>query len=212
MGKTDKFSVVTFDCDGVLFDSRKANELFYNTVLLRMGLEPIRPDQVEIVHMLSVRESLEFLVGKDRLEEAISVAKTIDFSIFNRYLKLEPGLRECLDLLKTSYRLAVATNRTTSTHEVLHHFNLHGYFDLVVCALDVPRPKPHGDMLEYVIKAFKVSPEKVIYVGDSIVDAECAKRCGVFFVAYKNRRIEASLYVNSFRELIDWIKPTARMS
>ncbi|MCX7821945.1 MAG: HAD family hydrolase [Syntrophobacterales bacterium] len=201
-----RFSVVAFDCDGVIFDSRKANELFYNAVLTKMGLEAIRPDQIEVVHMLSVRESLEFLVGKKRLEEAISVARSIDFGLFNRYLKLEPGLKECLSLLKPLYKLAVATNRTTSTHEVLRYFDLHSYFDLIVCALDVPRPKPHADMLERVIWVFNVAPHQVIYVGDSIVDSECAKGSGVFFVAYKNPRIEADLYVNSFDELMKWLK------
>lgn len=200
------FSVIAFDCDGVLFDSRKANELFYNTVLAKMGLGPMRSDQVEVVHMLSVKESLEFLVGKNMMEEALLVARSIDFGMFNKYLRLEPMIKECLAILKPFYRLAVATNRTTSTHEVLRYFNLQEFFDLVVCALDVPRPKPHSDMLEHIVKAFDVSPHQVIYIGDSIVDAECAKTCGVFFVSYKNPRIKADLYVNSFAEFIHWIK------
>ncbi|MEJ5300370.1 MAG: HAD family hydrolase [Thermodesulforhabdaceae bacterium] len=203
------FSVIAFDCDGVLFDSREANVLFYNAILSRMGLDTVKPEQVEVVHMLSVRESLEFLVGKNRLEEALALAKTIDFGLFNTYLRLEPGLKECLALLKSSrYHLAVATNRTTSTHEVLRHFDLHRFFDLVVCALDVPRPKPHTDMLEHVIKSFGVEPHQIVYVGDSTVDAECAKGCGVFFVAYKNPRLEAALHIGSFYEFIEWIDST----
>lgn len=200
------FSVIAFDCDGVLFDSREANVLFYNDILSRMGLSPIRPDQVEVVHMLSVRESLEFLVGKDRLDEALTIAKNLDFGKFNKYLTLEPGLKECLAFLRRKYRLAVATNRTTSTHEVLRHFDLHGFFDLVVCALDVPRPKPHGDMLEFVIRAFQTEPHQVAYVGDSVVDAECARNCGVFFIAYKNPRLEADIHVSSFYELSFFFK------
>lgn len=199
------FSVIAFDCDGVLFDSREANVLFYNDILSQLGLSLIKPHQVEVVHMLSVRESLEFLVGKDRLDEALAIARKTDFGKFNKYLTLEPGLKECLAFLKSKHRLAVATNRTTSTHEVLRHFGLQGFFDLVVCALDVPRPKPHGDMLEYVVKAFQTEPHRVVYVGDSVVDAECAKSCGVFFVAYKNPYLDATIHVSSFYELMEWI-------
>jgi len=204
--RTSRFSVIVFDCDGVLFDSREANVLFYNCILSNMGLGSVKPDQIEVVHMLSVRESLEFLVGREKLGEALAIARTIDFGLFNSYLKLEPGLKECLTFLKASqYRLAVATNRTTSTHEVLKHFGLHPFFDLIVCALDVPRPKPHSDMLEHVIKYFGVEPHQVVYVGDSIVDVECAKGCGVFFVAYKNPHLEANLHVRSFYEFMEWI-------
>jgi HAD superfamily hydrolase (TIGR01509 family) len=211
--RAPRFSVIVFDCDGVLFDSREANVLFYNCILSRMGLGPVRPDQVEVIHMLSVRESLEFLVGKEKSEEALAVARNIDFGLFNRHLKLEPGLKECLTFLKASqYRLAVATNRTTSTHEVLRHFDLHSFFDLIVCALDVPRPKPHSDMLEHVIKSFGVEPHQVVYVGDSTVDVECAKGCGVFFVAYKNPRLEADLHIGSFYEFMEWIGSTGALS
>lgn len=36
---------VIFDCDGVMIDSRAANDEFYNRVLAYFGLPPMTPEQ-----------------------------------------------------------------------------------------------------------------------------------------------------------------------
>ncbi len=203
------FKVVAFDCDGVLFDSKEANVRFYNTILQRFNGTSVREDQYDYIHMHSVQESLRFLVGEEHFDGALAIARSIDFGMFNQYLRVEPSLEECLTILKRRYVLAVATNRTTSTHEVLRHFRLASFFDLVVCALDVPRPKPHGDMLHRITTTLNVTPDTVIYVGDSIVDAQCARAVGAWFVAYKNPALEASLHIESFPELLAWLGITA---
>ncbi len=202
----DRIKVVAFDCDGVLLDSKRANISYYNYILSHLGLPPLAPEQEDYVHMLSVYESLKFLIkDPEKLKKAIEFAKTIDFRIFNNYLKPEPGVRECLSKLKPHYFLALATNRTASTHEVLRYFDLHSFFDVVVCALDVPEPKPSPKMMEKILDHLKAKPEEVVYIGDSIIDALFAKSSGVFFIAYKNKELEANLHINSFNELLKWL-------
>lgn len=195
-------AAVVFDCDGVLFDSREANIRFYNHVMERFGRPPLREDQVDYIHMHSARESLEYLLGSGPdLEAAWTYCQDLDFRIFNRYIRKEPGLDDLLRYLKPRCRVALATNRTVSTRDLLASFHLDAAFDLVVTAADVARPKPHPESMEKILKAFRTVPHHVLFVGDSQVDALLAKETGVVFAAYKNPSLPARIHVASFAEL-----------
>jgi len=193
---------LVFDCDGVLFDSKEANVQFYNHILKQVGHPPVHPDQREYIHMHPVRESLFYLLGEcPQFEAAIDYCQGIDFRAFNRYLRVEPGLIEVLERARLSYRIALATNRTVSTREVLSHFDLDQYFDFVVSASDVRFPKPHPEAMERIVDAFEVGPGEILYIGDSSVDEALAAVTGVFFAAYKNPNLEAHIHLSHFREL-----------
>ncbi len=199
--------VVAFDCDGVIFDSREANIRFYEAVLARFGYGKLKSHQIEFVHMHSVKESVYYLFQDPELaEKAWKYALSMEFESFFPYMKVHEGLEQCLKELKGRFFLAVATNRTVSTREVLEYFNLAHFFDYVVCAADVENPKPYRDMMDMIIKRFDVEPEEVVYVGDSRVDEIFARNSGVSFVAFKNRRLNADVYVEGFGELTDWIR------
>jgi phosphoglycolate phosphatase len=196
------FEVIAFDCDGVLFDSKEANVRFYSYILQHVGRPPIRPEQQEYIHMHSVRDSLRYLVGEgEGFEEALNYVQTIDFEQFNACLRPEPGLVNLLEQAQTYYHTALATNRTVSTRQVLAHFHIEKYFDLVVSASDVSFPKPHPEIMERIMDTFKVSPQQILFVGDSAVDEALARTTGVFFVAYKNVNLQAQLHITHFREL-----------
>jgi phosphoglycolate phosphatase len=195
--------VIVFDCDGVLFDSKDANIRFYSHVMGHIGHPPVRPDQQEYIHMHPVRVSLRYLLEEDDLyDAAISYCQDIDFRAFNVYLRCEPGLVEVLEMAKSSYHTALATNRTISTREVLAHFNIEKYFDLIVSASDVRFPKPHPEAMLRILSTFGATSEEVLYVGDSTVDEALAAATGVNFVAYKNRSLKAHMHVDHFSQLL----------
>jgi len=195
--------VIAFDCDGVLFDSKEANARFYSHIMERIGHRQVSPEQRDYIHMHPVRESLRYLLGDDEegFQKAWQYCQGIDFRSFNKHLRCEPGLHEILALAKSGYHTALATNRTVSTRDVLSHFDLDKYFDLVVSASDVRFPKPHPESMERILDAFNVTPREILYVGDSTVDEALAGATGVYFAAYKNNSLEAHLYINHFQEL-----------
>jgi phosphoglycolate phosphatase len=209
-GKRDAFiattkdiRVVALDCDGVLFDSREANIQFYSHIMNTIGRPPVRADQYEFIHMHPVRQSLIYLIGNEGedFERAYAYFTKIDFGPFNGYLQTEPGLFEFLKLARCRYRVALATNRTVSTLELLKHYGLDPYFDLVVSASDVQNPKPHPEIMEHIFTEFHVRPDDVVYIGDSKVDELFARATGVKFVGYKNPALDADLHINHFNEL-----------
>ncbi|MCE5335804.1 MAG: HAD family hydrolase [Desulfobacteraceae bacterium] len=200
----ENLKVIALDCDGVLFDSREANVVFYNHIMEQIGRPSVREDQREYIHMHPVRESLRYLVDDDERDfsRAFEYFERIDFGPFNGYLRQEPWLVEFLTLAQKHYRTALATNRTSSTLKLLEEFGLSRYFDLVVCASNVKHPKPHPDSMRRILDTFGVLPEEVLYIGDSSVDEALALATGVCFVGYKNPNLKADLHIEHFRELI----------
>lgn len=200
--KLQQIRVVIFDCDGVMFDSRKANIAYYNTILSHFGKPGLAEDDTTIVHMSTAEESINHLFSGDpRLAEAHAYRLEVDYQKFFSLMVMEPHLVEVLEALHSRYRIALATNRTTTIHRVLEVFKLDGYFDLVVSALDVDKPKPHPEQVHKILSHFGIQPREVLFVGDSLIDYEATRRAGVFFVAYKHSQLSADMHISDLREL-----------
>ena len=198
----NSFAAVIFDCDGVMFDSRQCNINFYNHLLSHFGLPLLRDEQVAYIHMASADESIRSIFrGSPYLEQALAYRLQMDYTPFIRDMIPEPGLKELLTLLQSRHRLAVATNRSNTIRTVLDSFGLARYFDIVVCSLDVPKPKPHPDSLLKILDFFSIRPDQALYVGDSTVDAETAKAASVPFLAYKNRNLDAAFHVEQLLDI-----------
>lgn len=193
--------LLVFDCDGVLFDSKLANVMFYNYILKRVGRHLMKEEEIEFVHMHSVDECLEFLLKDhpEKLELAKKVQKETSYSMFFKYLKEEEGLRDFLRWAKRYFLIALCTNRSSSTYPLLEYFKLKNFFDFIMSAKEVPKNNPEA--LYRILDHFKVRPKETLYVGDSKVDENLCKACGVPFVAYKNRMLDADYYVENFSEL-----------
>jgi HAD superfamily hydrolase (TIGR01509 family) len=191
--------LVAFDCDGVLFDSLKANTAFYNAILAHFGYPAMSPEDVDYVHSHTVWESLAHIFPNHaEPEEILNFARSLDYRPFIPMMVEEPYLREFLGFLRATCHTALATNRTTTTRAVLSYHGLADDFDLVVSAQDVTRPKPHPEAFRLILAHFGLKPEEAVYIGDSRVDEEFAARAGVPLVAYRNPHLKAAYYLESF--------------
>jgi phosphoglycolate phosphatase len=66
---------------------------------------------------------------------------------------------------------------------VLQRDNVRDLFDVIVGGEDVASPNPDPEGLHRAITSLQCSLEKTLYVGDSVADAEAAKRAKVSFAA-----------------------------
>jgi phosphoglycolate phosphatase len=200
---------IIYDCDGVMFDSLDANERLYNKISTAAGRDVLTPDELYYCHTHTVHESITYLFRSDREREirAIDYWKNhIDFQEFIVYLKMEPHLIEALTALRErGIKRAVCTNRTTSMKHVMEKFGLWPYFDIVVTALDVKNPKPHGESVEKILDALKVNREDTLFLGDSEVDRETALSGGVRFISYKNDRIGLHGSIQDHLDLLNYL-------
>ena len=203
-----KIKCVIYDCDGVLFDSLEANGRLYSDICASLGRPPLTGEELKYIHMHTVYEAIHFISRDDPALEkrALELLKQIDLRNYIPYLKMEPHLLLTLDeLAKRGIRRAISTNRTTSMPHVMEKFNLAPYFDMVVTALDVSRPKPHPESVGKILEAFHLHRDEALFVGDSEVDQQTAESSGVRFVAYKNRAIRHDAMIEDHLEVLNLI-------
>ena len=194
--------VVAFDCDGVMFDTEKANKAFYNRILNHLGMPNITPEQFSYANMHTAEKVLAYLMNdSERFEAAQAFRQEIGYLPFIPFMEIEPYLKPVLKKLRLKYNTAIATNRADSIDHVLKEFDLGAYFDFVVSALDVKRPKPHPEPLNKILEHYGLKPNQMVYVGDSELDEIAARAAGTYLVAYNNRSLDADFHINGLQEL-----------
>ena len=204
----EQVKAVIFDCDGVMFDSRQANEAYYNHILDRFGMPHMNSEECAYVHMNTAARSVAFLFRNDpRLKDAISYWRSMSYLPFIPVMEMEPYLESFLKYLRLSYKTAISTNRSDTMGPVLAEHGLTGYFDMVVSCLDVKHPKPHPESLFKILDHFGLSQQEAIYIGDSEIDEAAANAAGIPLVAYKSPGLSAAAYhVTHFKEIEDLLK------
>ncbi len=193
---------VAFDCDGVLFDTARANRFYYSHILEHFGRPALTEEQFRFVHMHTVHESMAHLFPDEKTLAAAHVFRqSMDYRKYLGYLTVEPQLVSLLGKLRPRIKTAIATNRTNTMEQLLAEFNLDGYFDLVVTSSDVRQPKPHPDVLLKILDHFGLASRQVIYIGDSRVDELAARAAEMPLVAYRNRDLAAEYHIDGLGEL-----------
>jgi len=196
---------IIFDCDGVLFESRKANLAYYNTVLNHFGEASVEDSDHAKAHLCHTAASPHVfaqLLGRERTPKALSIAAELDYRQFIPYMTPEPGMKAALSKLAESYPLAVATNRGNSMLSILEHFGLSGFFQTIVTSRDVEQPKPAPDMLHEAAKRLQYATHELLFVGDSELDQAAARTAGMPFAIYRGN-LQADVRIEHHDELVE---------
>ncbi len=96
----------------------------------------------------------------------------------------ENRLRELAALQRAGLGLGVVSTKFRyRIEQILVREGLRGRFGCVIGGEDVTRHKPDPEALERALDALRVARGQVVYVGDSLVDAEASERASIRFVA-----------------------------
>ncbi|MBF6569538.1 MAG: HAD family hydrolase [Candidatus Binataceae bacterium] len=181
--------LVIFDADGVLFDSVEANIAYYNAIFSAIGEPALSPiEEREGIYYATI-QMFERRAGGDpaKLARMKEVARGLDSARFFAMLRPPFDLRPFMLELRQRYRLALATNRSTTVFALVEHLGLAEIFEAVASVFDRVRPKPAPDMLELCLRRAKVEPDRAVYVGDSPIDREAALAAGIRFIGVGDR-------------------------
>lgn len=178
-------TLVIFDLDGTLIDAYAAVARSINYALKTCGFPPVDDETIKRSVGWGDRHLLERFVGRQHLEPTLAVYRAHHKDALKKGSKLLPGAKRLLDFLeKKGYRLAVASNRPTRfSRIVLKVLGIDRYFDYVLCADKVRRPKPAGDILKAILRRFGAGPAEALYVGDMIIDVQTGRRARVKTIA-----------------------------
>lgn len=195
---------VIFDCDGVMIDSREANNLFYNRVLAHLGLPPMTRKQEDYSFKATAMQALLHMVPPHlhaQIAHVVSTAVVYERDILP-LLRLRPGFRPFIDELRgRGVRMAVHTNRTLrGIQTVLDIFSLPSYFNPVVAA-DTAAPKPSPEGARRICAVWGCAPSRVLFVGDTGHDKAAAEGAGTVFAAMGGNELRGHITARTFEEL-----------
>jgi phosphoglycolate phosphatase len=178
---------IIFDFDYTLADSSQGAIECINFALAEMGLDHVSAEKACRTIGLSLHDTFTTLgehhephrgdefykLFVHRAEQVMSSLTTLYESVPATVAALNDlGLR--LGIVSTKYRRRI--------HEVLKREDLLHAFQVIIGGEDVTQHKPHPEGLLQAMAQLQCQPRSILYVGDSVVDAELATRADVPFV------------------------------
>ncbi|WP_017293110.1 HAD-IA family hydrolase [Geminocystis herdmanii] len=175
-------TVLIFDFDGTLADSRKTLVEIANNLALEFGFDRVTEDEMLRLSHLSSRDI--FYESPIPPYKIPFLLRRVKKELNQKIASLEPfdGIQEALSSLKKQgYRLGILTsNLKENVVDFLNNNNLDEYFDFVYSASTL---FGKHKILKKIIKKHNLCREKVIYVGDETRDIEAAKKSQIKVIA-----------------------------
>ncbi len=179
---------IVFDLDGTLVDSAPDIAAGINRMLADYNLPP---RDVRAIERLT-GEGASVLVEKVYAEIGMTVDAArieTDTARYLAYYQERPVVGSTLYadaatalplLRRAGLRIGVCTNKVQVLAEVvLNHLDVGQYVDVVVGSDTTPFRKPHPAPLLHTLDALGVGTRDVTFVGDTVIDRDCAAAAGV---------------------------------
>jgi phosphoglycolate phosphatase len=173
----ESIKLIIFDLDGTLVDAYTAISRSFNYVMHRLELKPQSTSNVRrLVGWGDVNLLKPYVLPKN-LKYALNLYRAHHKHDLLKHSYLYPRARGLLGYLKEKgYKLAVASNRPSEfSHILLEHLKISGFFDYVLCADQSKHGKPHPEMLNKIVRKFKLKKAQALYVGDMAIDAQAGR-------------------------------------
>lgn len=179
-----------FDLDGTLIDSAPAIHAVSNAVLVARGFPALSQDEVRGFVGRGVPHLVRCLLQRHGTDPDGPLYAPVHDDLILRYETevqgntLYPGVVAALErLVAMGCALAIATNKPLRPAiAAIRHVGLDRFFPVVLGGDSLPTRKPDPAMLH--VAAGQLGRARVLYVGDSEVDAESAVNAGLPFVLF----------------------------
>ncbi len=201
-----RFDLLVFDWDGTLMDSAGAIVAAIQAACRDLGIEAPPEARARHVIGLGLGDALRHAVPDLPEQRYPQMIERYRHHYLSRdhELALFAGAGQMIaELSAAGFMLAVATGKSRlGLDRAFKVSGLGSYFHDSRCA-DECHSKPHPQMLEELMAAFAVAPERTLMIGDTTHDLQMAKNAGVasLAVAYGAHPPEA----------LDVLEPLARL-
>ena len=179
--------VILFDLDGTLIDSTEAILESFRVAFEQFGKcapskEAILP---QIGHPL-FEMFVNLGVPREEAQSYVDAYKESYRKIYTEKTVLLPRAKEAVEFaFNRGAKLGIVTTKTGKySKELMEHFGLMGYFEVLIGSEDVKRHKPHPEPIERALELMNVSKsDNIVMIGDTCMDMHAAKSASIGAIA-----------------------------
>jgi phosphoglycolate phosphatase len=176
-------SLLIFDLDGTLVDSKKViiNSVNFALKKLNLKLKTYR----EIEPYLGI--GVNYLIKKvTESENTVIINKGVNY--FNDYWKdhlknesrLFPEVRDTLEYFKTKNMLILSNGTIDIIRKILENFKLDKYFDDIIAGDEEDCIKPTACPIDKALNIYNIkNKEETLITGDMDIDIKAGKEAGI---------------------------------
>ena len=174
--------LIFYDLDGTLVDTKEDIARAANFMLQKMGAPPIDVEEIAgyvglgVFHLIGNCLKTE---DAKRIEKGIKIYRTYYGEHMLDHSRLFPGVPEMLEHFKGGTQLVFTNKPNPYSYDMLKALGVVGFFaEVLAGGGDYPKkPDPAGVLA--MLEKFKVPAEQALFIGDSRVDIETARKSGI---------------------------------
>jgi len=176
-----------FDLDGTLIDSKEGIVNTINGFLSSKGynfgttrIAELFGTPLEVIFTMLIPT-----ITEDEINQYLTEIRAQYATNHRDITSVFPSTEKVLQGIKDQgYIIGIAsTKKKRFVIEIMEHFGLMPFFDVIVSGYDVPNHKPAPDILLEAAKQLQLKPGECLYVGDTPNDIEAGKRAGMGTIA-----------------------------
>lgn len=193
---------IIFDFDNVLIDSRRQALTYQKVIFKHFNVEFPEGKRQRILYTISEEDQYKIFFSKVNKKEFWNYANSLNFKKYLKSIKISRDSKILLKFLKNNkYKVAIVTNRSDTTYQILDYFKIKDYFDVILTSEHIKKHKPDPYPINLAVKKLGLKKSEVLYVGDDKVDIEAGKKAKVKVIMYKNKFKGADYYINSLKQI-----------
>ena len=176
--------VILFDLDGTLIDSTEAIlESFHHS----FDVHSLKHPTDEAIKAL-IGYPLDIMYAQLGIEEANVWTMVDTYKLHYRKIACQktfllPSAKASIELASQHAKLGVVTTKTARySKELLEHFNLMHYFEVLIGREDVIKPKPDAEPINKALESFTCNKSLCWMIGDTRMDIASAQNAGIYHV------------------------------
>ena len=179
---------VTFDMDGLIFNSEDVYTLAGSELLARRGCQ-FTPELKDAMMGRPPQKAFEVMIELHALtepwHEIAAESNEIFLGLLDQHLATMPGLMELLDALeRANIPKAIATSSSRRlTDACLGPFQLAPRFSFILTCEDITQGKPNPEIYQLAAQRFGVSPSEMLVLEDSHNGCRASAAAGAYTVA-----------------------------
>jgi HAD superfamily hydrolase (TIGR01549 family) len=205
------YNYIIFDIDGTLLDTEFADlsslqKLVLEELNRHMSFDELRfalgiPGEVTLQKLKISNISACIVKWNHYIHDNFNHVQVFD--------KIEETLAA---LSKIGISMGIVTSKTKEEYENdFVPFGMTQYFEFVVCADDTEKHKPNPEPILKLIEQAGIDKSKIIYIGDTKYDMECAYGAGIDFAlalwgAKYSNGINANYVLEDPKQVLELVK------